>query len=535
MLRRAIRLLVPTSIRRPIADRVYRTIARARLMRQWLAAHSGAPLPHRELSAARFAAARLARLPYVLARGGMAKAWTGASAHRHLLNRQPRTLRAPERAKRRALAAFLALPDPLYRRRLAQFERLLSALPARGTTSRRGGILLITGGLGPGGAERQAVLTLIGLVRRGLAPVELACASLRDEAARFFLPQLEAVSIPVREIDRDASRDAGSHFESIADACRSLPFSLHEVVDYARTIAALGPRVAHFWLDEVNVKGGLAAVAAGVPRVVLGLRSLPPLNYAFHQPYMREVYRWLAKHPRVVLLNNSAAGARAYEAWLGLSSGAVHVVHNGFDFDPATLARCASGSRDFRARHGLAGDAPVIGTVIRFSEEKRPLLWLEIAAALRRTMPEARFLVVGDGVLRDEVHARAGRADLRDAVRLVGHQRDALAAIAAMDVFLLTSRAEGLPNVLVEAQMLGVPVVTTPAGGAPETVFHGTSGWVLDRDDPAHVADVLSRLLHDRAWLSRARSSAYEFVREAFGVERMLDETLSIYGIGPVT
>lgn len=465
----------------------------------------------------------------------MAKVWTGASAHRHLLNREPRTLRALERTRRRALAAFLALPDPLYRRQLSRFGRLLSARPAREEAIGRRGILLMIGGLGPGGAERQAVLTLIGLVRRGFAPVGLACVSLRDEASRFFLPTLEAASIPVRELDRDPSRDAGSDFESIADACRSLPVSLQEVINYARTIAALNPRVAHFWLDEVNVKGGLAALAAGVPRIVLGLRSLPPLNYAFHQPYMREAYRWIARHPSVALLNNSAAGARAYEDWLGLSPGSVHVVHNGFDFDPGMLARCASASHDYRARHGLSDAGPVIGTVIRFSEEKRPLLWLEIAAALRRALPEARFLVVGDGVLRDEVRARAACADLRDAIRLVGHERDALAAIAAMDIFLLTSRAEGLPNVLVEAQMLGVPVVTTPAGGAPETVLHGTTGWVLERDDPAHVADVLATLLRDRAWLSRARSRAHEFVRDSFGVERMLDETLSIYGIGPVT
>src|SRR5581483_2236537 len=143
----------------------------------------------------------------------------------------------------------------------------------------------------------------------------------------------------------------------------------------------------------------------------------------------------------------------------------------------------------------IPGDAPVVGTVFRMSEEKQPLLWMEIAAGVRRAIPDARFLVVGDGPLREAVELRAQREDLNGAVHFAGYDSQPLRAIVDMDLFLLTSRAEGLPNVLIEAQAVGVPVVTTPVGGAPETIDHGRTGVVLEGADPTEVAAVLVKQL----------------------------------------
>jgi glycosyltransferase involved in cell wall biosynthesis len=172
---------------------------------------------------------------------------------------------------------------------------------------------------------------------------------------------------------------------------------------------------------------------------------------------------------------------------------------------------------------------------MRLSEEKRPFLWLDIAAAVSAAMPEAQFLIVGDGVLRTKLETYVKTKGLDAVVHLVGHRMDALSWISAMDLFLLTSRVEGLPNVLVEAQAMGVPVVTTNVGGAAETVSHSRTGWVLQSDDCRSAAEIIVELLRDNAWRLRARTEAPAFVAEAFGVARMLDETLAIYGkcLGP--
>ncbi len=387
---------------------------------------------------------------------------------------------------------------------------------------------MMIGALGPGGAERQVALTLTGLAARGIGPLSIRCSFLRNDTERFFVPQLEPAGVSVAELEQASGRPDD---DTTMRPMQLLPPSLRDVSRYISTLKALNPLVVHLWLDEVNIKGGMAAVLTGVPRIVLGLRSLPPLNFAFHQPYMRECYRWLARRPEVTLINNSSAGARAYEHWLGLERDSIRVLHNGFDFDPSVLGRHRASRASFRDHHGLTDVAPVLGTVFRMSEEKRPLLWLEIAARVRARIPDVRFLMVGDGPLRTSVEARAQQPDLQGAVILTGHHRHPLAAIAAMDLFLLTSRAEGLPNVLVEAQAMGVPVVTMNVGGASETLSDQSTGWLLADDDPEDAARLIATLLSDRQRLALASSAAPVFVKNAFGIERMLDETLAVYAM----
>lgn len=145
-------------------------------------------------------------------------------------------------------------------------------------------------------------------------------------------------------------------------------------------------------------------------------------------------------------------------------------------------------------------------------------------------MPEVRFLIVGDGPLRAALEARAGEPDLQGAVKFTGYERNTMSAMAAMDLFLLTSRAEGLPNVLIEAQIAGVPVVTTNVGGAPETLEHSVTGWVLDNDDVDSAAQSITRLLRDQDWRNRARASLAGFVRNKFDAGEMVERTLEVYG-----
>jgi glycosyltransferase involved in cell wall biosynthesis len=113
----------------------------------------------------------------------------------------------------------------------------------------------------------------------------------------------------------------------------------------------------------------------------------------------------------------------------------------------------------------------------------------------------------------------------------VGYEKNAFAAIAAMDIFLLTSRAEGLPNVLVEAQALGTIVVTTDVGGASETIERGKTGWILESEDPEYAANLLVRLIFEQEKNTKEKINAREFVKRAFSADRMIDELVAIYGI----
>src|SRR5204863_125490 len=99
------------------------------------------------------------------------------------------------------------------------------------------------------------------------------------------------------------------------------------------------------------------------------------------------------------------------------------------------------------------------------------------------------------------------------------------------DVFVLTSSSEGLPNVMLEAQASGVPVVTTRAGGAPEATDHSHTGWIVDADDPSAIADRVVSTIEDRAFCDRVRVAGPRFVSSRFGLKRMIDDTLKTYGL----
>jgi glycosyltransferase involved in cell wall biosynthesis len=244
---------------------------------------------------------------------------------------------------------------------------------------------------------------------------------------------------------------------------------------------------------------------------------------------MREAYRLLAARSTVCLLNNSEAGARDYERWLGVPRGTFKIVRNGFDFSELEPAEKKEGARKLRARLGIPAEIPLVGSVLRFSEEKCPLRWIDVAARISERRPDVRFLMVGDGPLREKARQRAVAGGIGDRMVMPGNEKDTAVAIAAMDVFLLTSRLEGFPNVLVEAQALGVPVVTTDGGGAAETLVQGRTGYAIRPQSANLLADAILQILSDTAWRESARQATQSFVRERFSMSQMVDRTLDAY------
>ncbi len=387
-------------------------------------------------------------------------------------------------------------------------------------------VLLANHSLSMGGAERQIVNTLVGLKQRGVADVALACERRRDYGSDDpFGETLQRHGIAVSELAGLPLDDA------FLPSGEGLPHSLgDDVLFWAGLLRAHRPQVLHAWQDATSVKAGLAAALVGVPRIVLAARNRSPLHFGYWLPWMRPVYRALSQLPNVVMTNNSLAGARDYARWLDLPEARIQVIYNALA--PAALAPAAPADvAALRARHGIAEGAPVIGSIFRFYDEKNPLVWIATAAAVAARKPDARFLLVGDGPMRAAMQETARRAGIADRVILAGEMGDPKSALAAMQVFLLTSREEGLPNVVIEAQAQGVPVVTTRAGGAPEAIDPDKSGIVVDRADPAALAAEVLRILDDPNWAGTASERARIFVAERFGDARMLDETLRHYGM----
>jgi glycosyltransferase involved in cell wall biosynthesis len=182
-----------------------------------------------------------------------------------------------------------------------------------------------------------------------------------------------------------------------------------------------------------------------------------------------------------------------------------------------------------RRELNIPANAPIVGGMFRFNAEKRPFLWLEAASRVARAMPEAHFVLFGNGRLRAKMQRMAKSLGIAARLRMPGVFAPSLLGLSLFDLLLLTSSGEGTPNVLLEAQWLGVPIVTTDAGGAKEAIDPGVTGLVAG-EDKATIANTVIEALEDKVFRDRARSAGPRFVAERYGMERMIRETLAAYG-----
>jgi glycosyltransferase involved in cell wall biosynthesis len=154
-------------------------------------------------------------------------------------------------------------------------------------------------------------------------------------------------------------------------------------------------------------------------------------------------------------------------------------------------------ARRLREDLGLADGAPLLGFVGHLVVQKRAERTVDVLAKVRAAGVDAHLVVAGDGPQRRRLEAAVRDLGLGQHVTLLGHRDDVEHILAAVDVCLLTSDAEGIPGVAIEAQMAGTPIVTFPMGGVREVVEDGVTGVVLPQSDTAVMADAVVSLLHD--------------------------------------
>jgi glycosyltransferase involved in cell wall biosynthesis len=177
--------------------------------------------------------------------------------------------------------------------------------------------------------------------------------------------------------------------------------------------------------------------------------------------------------------------------------------------------RCA-----LRAELGIAPEARVVTLIARLVPIKRVDRFLRVAGRLAED-PDVRFLIVGDGELRDQLSSSAEARGLGDRLLWAGFRRDIPAVCFASDVVVLTSDNEGTPVSLIEAQAAGTPVACTRVGGVVSVVRDGITGFVVDPHDERGLAHAVTRVLGDPAVSIRAAAAAAESA-QAFSLESLV-------------
>jgi len=275
---------------------------------------------------------------------------------------------------------------------------------------------------------------------------------------------------------------------------------MKSVLDAPRIILALSrlfskrqPDIVQTWMYHADLLGGLAARIVKQRKVIWGIRTtdVGAGNSRSTVAVMR-LCAWLSSRiPQVIAC--AAVASRDAHVAVGYDPNKMVVVPNGFDLD--RLVTGALKGRQVRADCAYAHEEIVVGTVGRFNAAKDHRNFVRAAGLIATRHPNARFLMVGRGLDRTNAELMGWIAETGHPSRftLLGERSDVPACLAAMDVFCLSSRTEGFPNVVGEAMSVGLPCVVTNVGDAAFLV--GNTGVVVPKENAAALADGLDEVL----------------------------------------
>jgi glycosyltransferase involved in cell wall biosynthesis len=281
-----------------------------------------------------------------------------------------------------------------------------------------------------------------------------------------------------------------------------------------RLIRDYEPDIVQTWLFAGNCYGRAAARLAKVPSVIACERCVDSWKGAYQFAIDRKLADWTD-----AVVANSNAVRRFYETHVRLPAEKLRVIANAAPEPKLTGDRAEK--RQALSRWDIDPQAPVIGFVGRLWPQKRvqDLIWA--TDVLRISGWKIQLLIVGDGPRRPMLQRFARSLELQDHVRFLGHQPDVPSLIQGMDVLVLPSKFEGMPNVALEAMHLGTPVVATRIPGMDEVVVDGVTGSLVDPCKPFALAKGIDQLLRDPDRRERFAESAKDRVVERFSVENM--------------
>jgi glycosyltransferase involved in cell wall biosynthesis len=357
-------------------------------------------------------------------------------------------------------------------------------------------VLLVVDSLDVGGAERHVADLALALAQRGHG-VEVACS-----VSGALSEPLREAGVPVRPLIRRLAK-------------RRVSFA------YARGLRRLvtgrGFDLVHAHVYASAVAAALATVGAGMPLVIT-----EHTEALWQDRRARAASGWASRRARRMIAVSSVIRERLVQRD-GVAPGRITVIPNAVvpaaDGRPGTPTELPPGLRG----------GPLVGIVARLQPEKGVANFVKAAARVASSVPDADFLVVGDGPLREELSALAGQLGVRGRVHFLGLRSDVKALMALMDVVAVPSLTEGAPLVTLEAMAAGVPVVASKVGGIPDQIRHHKEGLLVPPGDPGSLGDALVELLRDPGRAVSMGEAGRLRATSEFGHETMVSRVENVY------
>jgi len=413
---------------------------------------------------------------------------------------------------------------------------ILKAHPVLGKKAFDNGIAWWGNSLCCGGVEKQLVETAKRMFSHKI-PLSLLASNLDENRGNAFFysaatPYFSTINaITEEEFFAQKYANILSH---ILPRLERMPNPARTALgDCCLALLHLRPKIFQVWnADYPHIV--LAAAIAGVPNIIVAARSMSPeMRYPFgfegpDDTLCHAIYKGILESRTLYFTANSRAGCLAYERWLGLDPGSVIYTPN--VFEPLQEGEvCITRAMNLKRELGIPASSKVIAGLLRFVSIKDPALWVNAAAQVLLEKTDVYTIIAGDGPLRNAVVDGIARLGLADRFLCPGVVENTTDFLEMADIVLLTSHVEGLPNVLIEAQRQGVPVVTTNAGGVHDIVVHGETGFIVEERNPFVIAKYLGWILDNEEWYESAKVKAASHIRNTFESESALENLMALY------
>jgi L-malate glycosyltransferase len=375
--------------------------------------------------------------------------------------------------------------------------------PAAAPTVRRRKVFFLLDTLNVGGTETQAV-ELAKRLDPARYDVTLGCLRARGP----LLEKLTGSAVDLREFYPKGGFDS--------------PGGIYQMLRLALFLRRGGFHIVHTHDVYANLLGIPAAVLARVPVIISSQRDLAHLD--FYRTRRRVWLRRLQNLSTAVLTNaNAVRDAVAAEKHIAASK--IRVIYNGVD-----LERFGAKTRD---RSWLSPNAEqekwivLVGNM--HNDVKGHPCLIAAAEAVAHEFPGVRFVLAGDGEQRQNFEQQVARVGLQNNFFFLGRRDDVPRLLACCDIAVLPSKAEGLPNAVLEYLAAGLPTVASRVGGNAEIVQDGKTGLLVPPDNHSALAEALLRLLRDPGFAANLGNRGREYVISEFSFERMIENTDQLY------
>ena len=363
-------------------------------------------------------------------------------------------------------------------------------------------VLQLIDSFNQGGSERQALQLTRLLVESGRFKVRLACLSpegvLRDSINDLGLGEIP--SFPLNSFtDRNAVR---------------------QLRRFVRWLKASRIDILHTHDFYTNIFGMAGGGLARLPVRVASMRETAGMRSAAQKQVQRIAYS-MAHH---VVANSNAVREKLMSD--GVAPEKVSVIYNGLDVRrlATTLSRAESLS--------LLGlpERRFISIVANMRHDVKDYpMFLRSARRVRDAVPDAAFLLAGEGELSDSLRGLVGELGIEDSTFFLGRCERVAELLAVSEICVLSSKAEGFSNSILEYMAAGRPVVVTDVGGAREVVIEGETGYLVSSGDDAMMAERLISLLQDPDRARAMGAHGKQVVESKFSCEAQLARTESLY------